>query len=183
MDDPRRPGPRTIEQCVAAWQRACGMLLADKQLASDEAILMAMFEADPNILSPDDLLKRFVAAIYFSEARAAEAKATAAALANREKRYTRRADLMRLELLEVLQALQRTTFSGSPFGTVSVGHSAVGTVVHNEAKIPEEYFDTTRTLSRARLLADMKVGVVVEGAELSNPRPVLRFIKSSTIEE
>jgi hypothetical protein len=178
MDDPRKPGPKTIELCVAAWQRARANLAADPLLASDETILGALLDADPNILPPDGLLARFVGAIVFAESRAAEAKGMCDAMAARQRRYIQRAEIMRAELLEVMHALHRTTFSGSPLATASVANGPYGVGALDETKLPDEYFRTVRSVDRAKLLSDLRDGLVIDGAELSNPKPVLRIIKA-----
>jgi Siphovirus Gp157 len=186
MADPHKPGPVTIERCVSAYQRLQHALAADDELAADEAPLAAMYAADPNILSPDELLRRFVAAIAFAEARAAEAKAFATGMAQRGQRYASRAAAMRTELLEVMLALERSSFSGSPFGTASVRKGLASPVVLDEDRIPDEYFVTRRALDRRHLSDDLKQGVVIEGAALSNPMPVLaiRYARATpTVEE
>jgi hypothetical protein len=173
MADPHAPGPLTIERCVAAFQRVQHALTADDELAADEAPLADIYAADPNILSPDQLLCRFIAAIAFAEARADEVKAFAAGMAKRSARYTARANAMRGELLEVMLALERRSFTGSPFGTASVKAGLGAARVLDEAKLPEEYWRVKREVDRAALRADLRQGVIVEGAELSNPMPVL----------
>lgn len=173
MADPRAPGPLAIERCVSAYQRVQHALTTDDELAADEAPLADIYAADPNILPPDDLLRRFVAAIAFAESRADEVKAFAAGMAKRAQRYTARAEAMRGELLEVMLALERRSFTGSPFGIVSVRASRGATRVLDEAKLPDEYWRVKREVDRTALRADLLQGVIVEGAELSNPMPVL----------
>jgi len=180
MADPHAPGPLAIERCVSAYQRVQHALTADDELAADEAPLAAIYAADPKILQPDELLRRFVAAIAFAEARAAEAKAFAAGMTKRSERYTGRATAMRSELLEVMIALERSSFSGSPFGTASVKRGQQSAVVMDEQKLPADYWREKREVDRLKLRADLKQGVVIDGAVLSNPMPVLaiRYAKA-----
>jgi hypothetical protein len=47
----------------------------------------------------------------------------------------------------------------------------------DEQLIPDEYFKVERTLRRSEVLSDLKVGVVVEGAQLSNGGESLRIAR------
>lgn len=183
MADPRAPGPLAIERCVSAYQRVQHALAADVELGADEAPLAEIYAADPNIIPPDELLRRFVAAIAFAESRADEANVFAAGMKLRGERYASRAAAMRSELLEIMLALERSTFSGSPFGTVSVKAGIPSVRVLDEEQVPEEYWRETlkREVDRLKLRADLKQGVVIDGAELSNPMPVLaiRYAKAT----
>ena len=178
MADPSKPGPITIERCVSAFQRVQHALAVDDELATDEAPLADIYAADPNILPPDDLLRRFVAAIAFAESRADEAKVFAAGMALRAKRYAVRAAAMRSELLEVMLALERSSFTGSPFGTVSVKRGTASPVVLDDKALPGEFWRerTVREVDRVKLGAALKAlqpDEIIVGAALSNPMPVL----------
>jgi Siphovirus Gp157 len=178
MADPHKPGPLTIERCVSAYQRVQHALTVDDELAADEAPLADIYAADPNILPPDELLRRFIAAIAFAEGREAEAKAYAKGMAQRGKRYASRAAAMRSELLEVMLALERSSFSGSPFGTASVKRGTASPLVLDEGQIPGKYFVTKRVLDKRKLWDDLKQGVVIDGAVLGNAMPVLAILGS-----
>lgn len=173
MPDPRKPGPITIERCIAAHQRILHALQADDTLSEDEQALVAMLDADPNILSPDELLRRFIAAIAFAEMREAEARHFAAVMEHRARRYEHRAGAMRSELTEVMQALEVVSFSGSPFGTASLRDGLGSAVVLDEHRLPERFVQITRKVKRRELTAALRDGEVIDGAVLSNPMPVL----------
>jgi hypothetical protein len=173
MADPHAPGPLTIERCVSAYQRVQHALTVDDELAADEAPLADIYAADPNILPPDELLRRFIAAIAFAESREAEARMFATGMELRARRYASRAAAMRSELLEVMLALERSSFSGSPFGTASLRKGVGSPLVLDEGQIPGEYFVTKRVLDKRKLWDDLKQGVVIAGAVLGNAMPVL----------
>ena len=173
MSEPHKPGPRTIAACLEAHQRVVQALERDGELAGDEAALCSMLRADPNVVSPDELLRRFVGAIAFAEARADEAAAFAKGMKARADRYEARAQAMRDEMLVIMQLLERTSFTGSPFGTVSVRAGRQSVVVLDEEKLPDEYWRVSRALDRMKLREDLTQGVVIDGAVLSNPMPVL----------
>lgn len=177
MAEGRGPGPATIERCVAAWQRAKHALEADEQLATDEEVLALALEADPTALPPEELLRRFVAAIVFAEARKAEAKTIAESLRAREQRYASRAMVLRSELLEVMQALERSSFA-APYGTVSVKRGVPSVFITDEQALPDKYVRvvTTRKPDKHALLAALKAlqpDAMIPGAVLSNAMPVL----------
>lgn len=176
MADPRKPGPITIERCVAAWQRINQALQADAALAEDEQALVAMFAAlDPSILSPDELLHRFIAAIAFAEMREAEARSFAATMEQRARRYAHRAMAMRTELTDVMLALERKSFTGSPFGTASLAQGVRSAVVLDEEKLPARFKQTTVKVLRRELTAALRAGEEIDGAVLGNPMPQLRL--------
>jgi hypothetical protein len=91
----------------------------------------------------------------------------------RADRYEARAQAMRDEMLVIMQLLERASFTGSPFGTVSVRAGRQSVVVLDEEKLPDEYWRVSRALDRMKLREDLTQGVVIDGAVLSNPMPVL----------
>ena len=172
MADPTPPGPRSIERTVAAWQSISERLAADKSLSTDEQAIVDMMGADPSIASPEALLSRFIAAIAFAEARAEEAKSFADGMRRRQARYDRRADLMRTALRDVMLALDRRNFSGSPFGTAYIMEGKRSAVITDEGLIPDAFWRGERRLLRADVTKALQVGEV-PGAVLSNPMPTL----------
>lgn len=165
--------PATIERCVVAYQKARDALAQDDQLASDEAVVAAALEADPKALPADELLRRMIAGIVECEAREASARDVAQSVHARAMRYAQRAKTLRETLLDIMIALERASFAGSPFATASIRDGVVVARVTDEAKIPGEYWRTTRALDRDKLSDDIRNGVVIDGAEPSNPMPVL----------
>ncbi len=62
----------------------------------------------------------------------------------------------------------------APDFTISVRPGSPALVVVDEHAIPEPYWEPREPrLDRIGLLKDLKLGVPVSGAELSNPEPVL----------
>jgi hypothetical protein len=169
----RAPSAWQIELCVAAWQRAQSAFAVDEELASDERPIVAALDADPNILPPDELLRRLVEGIAIAETCAERDKGFAQGMTARRKRYAARAMVLRSELLEVLQALERKDFTGSPYGTAKVKRGVASPLVLDEGQIPAEYFQTVRVLDKRKLWEDLRHGVVVDGAVLGNAMPVL----------
>lgn len=184
MDDIRAPGPKTLERSVSAYQREQAALVhrqwreanpIDGELASDEQAVAAAHDADPIALDPDDVLRRVTRAMVFASARADEAREFAAGMKARELRYRAREGRLRTLLLDLLHVFGRKSF-GSPFGTVTARAGSVSAIV-DEERLPEEYWRvvTTRTPDRAKILDDLKHGVLIEGATLSNGAPTIQL--------
>jgi hypothetical protein len=92
----------------------------------------------------------------------------------RRKRYEARVERFR-RLIEQLMAAIEVRKQAGRFARASIAAAPPSVLVTDEQLIPEEYFKVERTLRRADLLSDLKVGVVVEGAQLSNGGETLRI--------
>jgi hypothetical protein len=154
-------------------QAARDAFKSDDELATDEAVLARAFEVEPMMMHPDVMLRRMVEAIKFAEARAGEAKRFANIMKARADRYEAREGVLRHTLLDMMMALERDNFAGSPYGTASVRAGQRSALILDEAEIPDEYFRVKRTLDKRELLDDLRQGVVVPGAVLSNAAPTL----------
>lgn len=176
MSDIRAPGPTTIERCVAAWQRAQLAIASDAELTTDEQAIASAFEVDPSICPPDELLRRFVRAITFAEAREQEAKTLVGMLQARQRRYATRAEGLRAELFEVMSALDRQSFP-APFGTVSLRAGVQSVLITDEKAIPAEYMKITASIDRTLIKDDLRQGVVIPGACLTNGPPTVALIR------
>jgi Siphovirus Gp157 len=170
--EPRGPSPYTLERCVAAWERAKTQLATDPDLGDDEQAIMAALDLDPTTVHPDKLIERLVHAIVFATSREHEAKAIAGIMRARQARYKRRMELMRTELFDLMQALGHKRYRALE-GTVSMRQGTPSALITDEQAIPDEYFKTIKQLKRADLLKDLKQGVVIEGAYLSNGAPTI----------
>lgn len=160
------PSAWQIERTLAAWQQAKNMLAADLMLAADENAITEALGTDPATLTPDDLLERLVNATVWAEMRTAEAKALAAAVAERKQRYERRAEVMRATLLQLMQTLQRKQFDAR-LARASLAKATASVVVLDAAQVPDAYTENERKLKRREILADLKQGVVIDGVTLA----------------
>jgi hypothetical protein len=167
MSEARAPSGFVIERSVSAWQRAREALAVDGELADDEAVLARALDADPAALAPDELLRRLIAAATWADRRADEARLLVNTLRARTVRYTARGSTLRALALEVMDATNRKTFA-APFGTVSVKSLPPSVVILDEQALPDEYVATKRIPDKRKLAADLKEGVVINGAVLSN---------------
>jgi len=183
FDPSKGPGPGTVERAVAAWQRTQAELAGDEQLQADENAITTALAGGPVVLTPDQLLARTTRALNYAMLRSDECKALQAAASARHERYKRRTQLLRLLLVDLLSAFERKRYD-APDGTVTLRDGTPSLVVTDEKGIPDEYFRTVRSLDRTALAADLKVGVFVPGATMSNgpPTAALRRDKRFTPE-
>lgn len=147
-------------------------------LATDEnAIETALGEApiDPATVAEidaDQLLQRFIRAMLFAKLRAEEAGDLERAIKARKQRYQGREELLRRELMEVMQALARKSFVAVE-GTASVRTLPNSVLITDLEAIPGDYVDVTervvteRKPRREAMLEDLQQGVVIEGAVLA----------------
>jgi hypothetical protein len=172
-DEPRGPGPDTVMRSVAAWERAHSRLATDQELAADEDAIRNAIGSDPGAVHPDELIRRATRALAFAQLRAGEADALIASATARKRRYIGRAQALRTLIYDLMDVLSYPRFI-TVHGTISLKRTGSQSVlVTDEGQIPDGYFRTERTLDKRLLLADLKVGVVVDGAVLSNAAPTI----------
>ena len=172
-DEPRGPGPDTVMRSIAAWERARSRLATDPELATDENAIRDAIGSDPQVVHPDELIRRAMRALTFAQLRAGEAAALIASATARKRRYVGRAQALRTLIYDLMDVLGHPRFI-TVHGTVTLKRTGNPSVlVTDEAQIPDGYFHTERTLDKQLLLADLKVGVVVDGAVLSNAAPTI----------
>ena len=172
-DEPRGPGPDTVMRSIAAWERAHSRLATDAELATDENAIRDAIGSDPQAVHPDELIRRAMRALAFAQLRAGEAAALIASATARKRRYLGRAQALRTLIFDLMDVLGHPKFI-TVHGTISLKRTGNPSVlVTDEGLIPEGYFHVERTLDKQLLLADLKVGVVVEGAVLSNAAPTI----------
>ena len=183
MSDPNRvedaasapfvPSGWLLERAISTWQRLRAGLLDDEELVVDESVIaVALRDADAK--DPRDLLAALIDATVWAGRRAEEAKTIADEFTARRKRYEERVEAFRVLINELMAAIPVTKHAGR-FARAAIVRSPASARITDEGKIPEEYFKIERTLRKADLLADLKVGLVIEGAELSNGGEALRI--------
>lgn len=161
------PNGYKLQQAVATWMSVRSSLLSeDPDLASDEAALTELLgEAEAPI---EEALERIIRAAQHAEAMAEMAKLEMERLAKRKARYEHRsAELRRtaFAIIDVLGGKRRREYA---FATASIRAGGKSVVVTDEAKIPANYWETIYKLRKANIMADLKQGIVVPGAELGN---------------
>lgn len=136
----------------------------------DEATLTDTLEGLTDL---HEVVAAVIRAALFDEALAEGLKAHIQALEARLQRLNERVDARRRIARDAMVEVDLKKITAPDF-TVSVKAGAPALVVVDAASVPAAYWVPREPrLDRAGLLSDLKNGLVVAGAELANPTPVL----------
>lgn len=168
------PSGWRIEQAMAIADAVKRRLLADDpELAADEAMLSDMLDGEVDAL---DLVRRIVRFALDAGSLADAADARATDLIARRDRFKRRAETARAAAFGMLDALGERRLMDAEF-TASIGTGRSSLVLTDESALPDTLMRTTRVPDRAAILAALKAGQAVPGAEMSNAPPLLTIRK------
>jgi hypothetical protein len=164
------PSGYRVQQAVSTWQSARARVLADEEIAHDDAALTAMLGPEDGDVR--DILARLLSVAQHATKMADGASEMIADLDTRRHRYKRRAEWSRGVILAIMDVLgeKKAEF---PHGTVSVRAGLPQVHPTDEDAIPDRFFKTTtvRKLDKAALLTALRDGEVIDGAEISNTAP------------
>jgi hypothetical protein len=119
------------------------------------------------------MLSAIIRAALFDESLADGLKSHIARMHDRLARLQDRAEKRRQLVAETMSAADVKKITAPDF-TISLRSGSPGLVVSDEKVIPDAYWEPRPPrLNRAALLAELKQGTRVAGAQLSNPEPVL----------
>ena len=166
------PSGWAIQQAISAWQSARARLLQDPDLDGDETALGSLLGLET--ADVDALMARLVSAAQHASAMAGTAVAQIEALDARKARYKARETEARATLFAMMDALGQRRFECAQ-GTVSVSAGRMAAVITDETAVPDRFVETvtTRKIKRTELLAALKDGEVIDGAELANGMPTI----------
>jgi hypothetical protein len=170
---PRVPSGLQLERSVSAWQQLREIYAADPGLADDEEVIRSAL-ADAQITHPETLLDRAIDALIWVERREVEADDLRREVIARRDRYRARSVTIRGVIEELLTQLELKS-RRAKWGAASIAAGRPSLVLTDAELVPDQYYKTERTLMRTPLIDDLEQGVVVPGAVLSNPAPVLRI--------
>jgi Gp157 protein len=162
----KAPSAWTVGQVLAIAKATAERLAsAGEAVETDESALFAALREDG--ADVESIIRRLARAVVESESLSEAAARRKSAIADREKRYSKRADEYRASLFAVMQALERATFADAEF-TITLSRNLGGTVIiTDEKKLPDGYVRTKREPDKKKIGDDLKQGVVIPGAELS----------------
>lgn len=165
------PSAYAVEAVMSAWQRARAQILRDNP-DMDEAALAEYL--GPEGADVNEIQIRLIRKYREAQGNVGWLERERADLAIREARFEREADRCKSILMMMLVA-QGKKNNKLPNGTIWINAGKEGMRVTDEGKVPIEYFKQidSLVLEKNKLLDDLKQGVVVDGAELSNPMPYL----------
>lgn len=165
------PSAYAIEATVVAWQRLRAQLMRDNPEMDQETLddITGREAADietiqVRLVRARQEKRRFIAAI----------KADRDELAARSARFEREVERINAALMGTMIATGRKT-AVLPNATITITTASARPRITDETKIPEQYVTTetvtVRKVNTPALYNDLIDGLVVDGAELSNPIP------------
>jgi hypothetical protein len=172
---PLVPSGWRLERAISAWQQFHAELVEDADFVEDEAAIAARLR-EVHADDPRDLLSALIDAVVLTDLEAEQAKTIADRFTARRRRFETRVEKFRAMIGELMAAIPVTKHAGV-LARASIVAAPSSVLVLDEGKIPDEYFKIERTLRRSEVLSDLKVGVVVEGAQLSNGGETLRIAR------
>ena len=158
-----------LSRSVATYQTIRDRIIA-VEADIDEATLADTVEGLTDL---NEVVAAIVRAALFDEAMADGLKGHIHSLQERLQRLTERASERRRIARDAMLEVDIRKVAAPDF-TASVRPGSPALVVVDEGAIPTPYWEPREPrLDRLGLLNDLKKGLPVEGAQLSNPEPVL----------
>lgn len=166
------PSGYRISQAMSVWNSARTRLLDDPDISGDEETLSAMLGSAEGDVR--DILARLLHA-------AQKADMMENAMANiifanelRRHRYKRRNEALRATAFAIMDALAEKRLE-LPDMTVTIATGNPRVVVTNADDLEEMFVRVTRAPDKSAILAALKAGENVPGAELANGAPSIRI--------
>ena len=143
----------------------------DEEWRADESPALAALLAAG--IDPRDRLAKTIDALSWTTMDATQALMLEAHFKSLKERCETRATWLRAQITLQMAQLDITKYSGK-LATARIQAAPQKLVVTDEQQIPASYFKAQMpVLDRAELKDDLKQGVVVDGAHLSNGAPML----------
>lgn len=173
----RAPSAWTVGQVLAIAKATADRLAqSDITIETDEAALFEALREDG--ADAETILRRLARAALEAESNAEATEKRMAQLSDRKKRQERRYDEYRASVFAVMQALSIAKFSDPEFTLTLSENKGGAVIVTDEAAIPDEYVNVTRTPKKKEIKADILLGVIIPGAELSQGGNPILTIRS-----
>lgn len=171
MSEVKAPSGYAVQQVMVAWESARARLLDDDPEMDDFVIDEIL---GPKTGDVKDILARVLRASLDARDMADAAARRRKFISEREGRFESREQNLRGLAFSIMDALGQRKFElGDVMARVQQGRDKVEIVNLND--IPEKYCEiiVTKKPDRAVMLADMKAGQSIPGAELSNGMPYI----------
>lgn len=155
-----------LEQAMAVLMSVRHRLLQDDpHLVEDEKLFSDMLEGESG--DAMDVLHKVLRAAVRAESLAYAAGAMADDMTERRDRFSNRAKALRGAAFTAMDALGLPKLE-LPDMTASIKRGQPHAVVTNEDALPDRYVRITRSPNKGAITADLKAGIDVPGAELTN---------------
>ncbi|MHB8388117.1 MAG: siphovirus Gp157 family protein [Acidobacteriaceae bacterium] len=162
------PSAWKIEQAMATLN-SCRQRLESSDDITDQEIARELWSAEGDAHA---ILRRVISAVVETETLVKAARERIDAIRERQERFSNRAETLRGAVFSIMDTLGLHKIVDAEFtATIRAGSDSV--IITDETAIPDEYWRIERKLDKAKLNADVKVGVVIPGAELRNAMPSL----------
>jgi len=169
------PSAWKMEQAMSALMSARARIAQDEELIDDatgEVLDIARVEE-----SCEELLHATLRAAGYAGAMAASIKDMVDKLKGRQDRYKARSEALRGAAFAAMDVMELSRVE-LPDLTASIAKGTPQVVITDEAALPEHclrIIPEQRAPDRVTIAANLKAGVHVPGAELSNSLPTLRI--------
>lgn len=162
-----------IQQVLAIWhsvQIELSHAETDAEDMTPNLIYKKMDTANTNVT---ELLSFIVMEALTCEDLANAAIDRAKTIRKRSEWLLAKAEKLRHTALEIMQVVDMRRLVRPEF-TASVGEGRAKVVITDETAIPDEYMRIVKEPIKSEIAADLKYGVIIPGAEMSETRPTLR---------
>lgn len=165
------PSAYKLEQAFSALQSAHARIAQGEGYDADtgEIVDIEALQGDA-----EALLHATLRAAVHAKDMADAADARAKAIMERRDRFRRRYDELRGAAFAAMDVLELKRVQ-LPDLTATVAAGVASVQITDESALPADYLRTTITPDKTKIGADLKQGVVIPGAELSNPMPQIRI--------
>ena len=171
------PSGWKIEKAMAALAGARARLLADDpSIADDSKLLLDMIEGELDTGDYVEVIRRIFRCAIEAEDMADDLDRRIERLTVRRDRWRKRRAYLRTAAHGAMDMLGLDRVPAPDFSATISARDAL--VITDEKQLPETYCKVERTPRKREILAALKAGLAVTGAELANGMPVLTIRKA-----
>lgn len=160
--DIKPPSGWSIERSLQLWRQVQAAIDEDPDLAPDEAVVLAEFQA-AHVLTPDEILNRLLDAAVWIDRRIVEADALHREYQERRDRYEARKELVRDTLFGLLGTLERRSHR-SRLGKAHIRATQPSVVILDAERLPDDCVKIERTPRKTIIKEHLEAGEDLGGA-------------------
>jgi len=153
-----------IQQALSIWHAA-------RERIADESDDHGYAQATDDVHA---LIAELLRDVVSAEDMSAQAKTRAAVMRGRATRFDIKAERLRGVIMSMMDILDQKTLK-LPDLTATIREGKPRVVITDLDALPAEYVKIERTPIKTEIAVDIKLGVVIPGAEMSNSMPSLQI--------